>query len=269
VEGLRLGFLAPPLRLLLGLDGADLGVDRRPLRLLPGRPPGEDRLPLGGGHPGALELHVAAGPVALLLADPSPVEADPAQGPVSFLVVRQDFEEAGPGVRGLAGERVAGGPAGELAPRLGVARRDLCGARPELLHGRDALLDADDARHTDRERAAADVHRDGLLGLLDDLAHDPAAAAQVDLVRIGWHGRQRKHHDGSSHAASFRRPRLEYRGLPECSIEPERSPRRRGCPARSGTWDGRGPRTQLAEALSDFQAPLGTNLHLAPRWGDG
>jgi hypothetical protein len=161
---------------------------------------GEGRLPLGRRHPLILELDVAAGAVALLLGDPAPVELDPAERAVRLLVVGQDREQPRVGFPGLARERLALRPASQLAPRLGVAGGDARGSRPVLLEGRGAFLDADDAGHRRGEVAAADVDRDGVLGLLDDRARKPAASPQVDLIREEGSGHQSDDHGCSLHS---------------------------------------------------------------------
>ena len=96
--------------------------------LLAGLPLREDRLPLARRHPLTLELHVALGAVALLLGDPFPVEQDPAERAVRFVVVRQDRDHlrvrlpawlasVSPVAHRASSRHASASPAGMLAAR--------------------------------------------------------------------------------------------------------------------------------------------------------
>src|SRR5262249_34413610 len=119
-------------RALLGLLGPRLGFARRDLRFvgpllglaarLVRGGVGLGELGLGGGHPPARVLDVAAGAVALLLRHPATLEPDESQRLARLRVVGGQPHHLLVGAPRLGREPLLGGPASERAPPLDVLR---------------------------------------------------------------------------------------------------------------------------------------------------
>ena len=128
--GGRLGFLRLRLGLLrpgLGLAHALLGLPSLAVALVVGGPLALDRGALGGGHPLPLELHEAAGPVALVLAHPAAAHLDVAHAGVRARIAGRGGQRAVVGLAGLRAQAARRGPLGQRHPSVHVRRRQPAG----------------------------------------------------------------------------------------------------------------------------------------------
>ena len=111
---------------VLGLPHARLRLDLAPVGLRLRRLLAQDRVTLGRRHPLAVELDVAARPVALLLRHPATADRHAAERLVRLRIVGQHRQHPRVRLACLRRETLVGGPAAEREPAGGVRR----GERP-------------------------------------------------------------------------------------------------------------------------------------------